>query len=144
MGTPSYSSLQSSILEESEKYGDIVQGTFRDTYHILTLKHIRGLTWILNYCSQAAFVMKAEDDIFVNYYLLFNYLDENFPKSSTDSMISTTSNQLFVCYIQKNMKVVRKKKANDKFRQLPTRSNFIHNFALVGLILPLPKRLIVF
>jgi len=57
---------QSKIVEESELYHDIVQEDFEDTYHNLTLKTIMGLKWISIFCSQSKYVMKTDDDIFVN------------------------------------------------------------------------------
>ena len=39
---------------------------FQDSYHNLTLKTVMGLKWVKDHCSQARFVMKTDDDIFVN------------------------------------------------------------------------------
>ena len=38
----------------------------QDTYHNLTLKTVMGLKWTSIFCPQARFVMKTDDDIFVN------------------------------------------------------------------------------
>jgi len=62
------------LLFESEQYGDIVQEEFLDTYHNLTYKGIAALKWISIYCSQATFVLKTDDDIFVNTFTLLKYL----------------------------------------------------------------------
>ena len=43
---------------------------FQDTYHNLTLKTIMGLKWTSIFCSQARFVLKTDDDIYVNVELL--------------------------------------------------------------------------
>ena len=45
--------LQSKIEEESALYGDIVQGTFHDSYHNLTYKHVMALDWAVTFCPQA-------------------------------------------------------------------------------------------
>ena len=43
---------------------------FQDIYYNLTLKTVMGLKWSSIYCSQAKYVMKTDDDIFVNVPLL--------------------------------------------------------------------------
>merc|ERR1711894_270919 len=57
---------QSKIQDESTLYKDIVQEDFEDTYHNLTLKTIMGLKWMAIFCPQAEFVLKTDDDIYVN------------------------------------------------------------------------------
>ena len=43
---------------------------FQDIYYNLTLKTVMGLKWCSIYCNQAKYVMKTDDDIFVNIPLL--------------------------------------------------------------------------
>ena len=43
---------------------------FQDIYYNLTLKTVMGLKWSSIYCSQVKYVMKTDDDIFVNVPLL--------------------------------------------------------------------------
>ncbi len=38
----------------------------QDTYHNLTLKTTMGLKWTAIFCPQAQFVLKTDDDIYVN------------------------------------------------------------------------------
>ena len=47
---------------------------FQDTYHNLTLKTIMGLKWMAIFCPQAEFVLKTDDDIYVNVDLLHRSL----------------------------------------------------------------------
>lgn len=47
---------------------------FVDTYHNLTYKGIAALRWIDTYCSHATFVLKTDDDIFVNMFSLVRFL----------------------------------------------------------------------
>jgi len=65
---------QHAIDEEAAEFGDILQEDFKDAYHNLTLKTIGGLKWSSIFCPQAEFVMKTDDDIFVNVPLLLNSL----------------------------------------------------------------------
>ena len=62
------------INHESSKYGDIIQGDFADTYHTLTYKAIAGLKWVSDYCNNAKFVLKIDDDVLVNMFSLLRHL----------------------------------------------------------------------
>ena len=99
--------LQTQIEEESKQFGDIVQGSFHDTYSNLTLKHIMGLTWAAKFCSSAQLVMKMDDDIFVNYRLLDRMLLVRYPESQSDGLVSRFNHKMIGCYIQHKMKVIR-------------------------------------
>ena len=57
-----------SIEEENRKFGDIVQGDFVDSYNNLSFKGIMGNLWVAEFCEQADFVVKTDDDL---YYDLF-------------------------------------------------------------------------
>uniref|UniRef100_A0A8C6Y0G9 Hexosyltransferase n=1 Tax=Naja naja TaxID=35670 RepID=A0A8C6Y0G9_NAJNA len=52
------------VINESLKYGDIIQKNFIDTYFNLTLKTMMGIEWIHKFCSESSFVMKADSDVF--------------------------------------------------------------------------------
>lgn len=54
------------LQEEQNKYGDLVIGSFIDSYHNLTYKHMMGYKWILNFCRHATFVLKIDDDMFID------------------------------------------------------------------------------
>jgi len=47
---------------------------FVDTYHNLTYKGVAALRWVDAYCSHATFVLKTDDDIFVNMFSLVRFL----------------------------------------------------------------------
>ncbi|XP_049267955.1 beta-1,3-galactosyltransferase 4-like [Rhipicephalus sanguineus] len=64
--TPSGVILQERVADESARYGDIIQADFRDTYRNLTLKSVFLLKWAFMYCSRAQFLLKTDDDVFVN------------------------------------------------------------------------------
>ena len=59
MGTSSDEKDQEIVDEEHKLYGDIVQGSFLESYKNLTLKAIMGLKWVSQYCSQAPFAIKV-------------------------------------------------------------------------------------
>jgi len=71
------------ILEnESSIYGDIIQGTFNDSYTNVTLKTVSMLDWVLKYCSDVPFVLKTDDDMFINVPLLLSFIDRKYDDSN--------------------------------------------------------------
>uniref|UniRef100_A0A0B7BLK7 Hexosyltransferase n=1 Tax=Arion vulgaris TaxID=1028688 RepID=A0A0B7BLK7_9EUPU len=53
-------------LSESAQYGDILQEDYIDCYNNLSLKSVSILKWVSSFCSNAKFVLKADDDMYVN------------------------------------------------------------------------------
>ena len=71
MGYSSDRTQQERIRNESDVHKDLVQGVFLDTYKNLTYKTVMGHMWVSKFCSQAEFVVKADDDIFLDLYGLY-------------------------------------------------------------------------
>ena len=59
---------------ENVIYGDIIQGNFTDTYTNLTLKTLLSLKWALRYCNNTKYVIKVDDDVWLNVPKLLNLL----------------------------------------------------------------------
>ena len=70
LGLPNNESLQANIEDENNIHGDIVQGNFIDSYRNLTHKGVMGLRWVKENCKQAKFIVKIDDDMFVNTLLI--------------------------------------------------------------------------
>ena len=87
---------------ESDVYNDIVQEDFIDSYKNLTYKGIMALKWITEYCSNAQYILKADDDMIVNTFSLIRHL-----KALSDHSISK-ENTLF-CLVWIGMGVIRDK-----------------------------------
>ncbi|RUS78933.1 hypothetical protein EGW08_013311, partial [Elysia chlorotica] len=47
-------------------YGDIVQENFIDSYRNLSLKSVAIVRWVSLYCPGSTFVIKADDDMYIN------------------------------------------------------------------------------
>ena len=60
--------MQKVLEEENGIHNDLVQGDFQDTYHNLSYKAIMGNLWVAEFCSQAQFVVKTDDDMYVDLY----------------------------------------------------------------------------
>lgn len=74
-------SVQEDISKESHKYNDIVQEDFIDRYQNLSLKSIAYLRWVSNRCKNVKFVLKTDDDMYVNIPVLVETLaQENHSK----------------------------------------------------------------
>ncbi|KAG0702378.1 Beta-1,3-galactosyltransferase 1 [Chionoecetes opilio] len=54
------------VLEESRVFGDVVVEDFIDSYTNLTLKTVFMLKWVQQHCAKAQYVIKVDDDIFLN------------------------------------------------------------------------------
>ncbi|XP_061175686.1 beta-1,3-galactosyltransferase 5-like [Saccostrea echinata] len=66
-----YLELTQKLEKEKDKYRDILQGSYTDTYRNLTYKVMHGLTWATAHCH-SKFVLKTDDDCFVNTQLLYD------------------------------------------------------------------------
>ncbi|KAM9390202.1 beta-1,3-galactosyltransferase 5 [Phaethornis superciliosus] len=74
LGSTEDISQQAEIAAESQKYKDIIQKNFTDTYYNLTLKTMMGIEWIHRFCYQSSFIMKTDTDVFVNVFYLTELL----------------------------------------------------------------------
>ncbi|KAL3857930.1 hypothetical protein ACJMK2_012555 [Sinanodonta woodiana] len=70
VGLPQESSVQKRLQIENDQHGDIVQGNFIDDYHNLTHKGVMGFKWISENCKNVKYVIKIDDDVFVNIFYL--------------------------------------------------------------------------
>ena len=65
------------IQKESNEHKDIIVGDFNEHYHNMTLKSLLDFKWMLNYCSNAKYLLKSDDDMFINVPYLISVLKEN-------------------------------------------------------------------
>ncbi|XP_013925050.1 PREDICTED: beta-1,3-galactosyltransferase 4-like [Thamnophis sirtalis] len=66
--------LQAALEREAAERGDLLQGRFADTYANLTLKTLALLGWAAARCPAARFLLKADDDVFLNLPALGRHL----------------------------------------------------------------------
>ena len=105
MGIPKEQSVQEALHLESDTYGDIVQENFIDSYRNLTYKAIEGLKWITHNCGHAQFILKSDDDIFVNIFNLVVHL------KSILQFRKGEMSKLLLCLVWYRMKVIRDPKS---------------------------------
>lgn len=92
--------VNNKIKNEQKIHGDIIQGNSFDSYDNLTLKTISALEWIDTYCSEADFVLKTDDDVFINIDRLLAFLRD--VDTKTDAIYGR---------LAKNWKPLRNKKS---------------------------------
>ncbi|KAK0066770.1 beta-1 3-galactosyltransferase 5 [Biomphalaria pfeifferi] len=68
-------SVQNYIDKEADLYGDILQEDYIDHYKNLTFKTLSILKWVTSRCPGSQFVLKADDDMFINVPLLVQNLN---------------------------------------------------------------------
>lgn len=66
VGTATDRRLQRRLDAEGHLKGDLVQGSFHDSYRNLTYKHVMALKWVKYHCPEARYVLKTDDDVFVH------------------------------------------------------------------------------
>ena len=94
LGTTPNTRLLEEVGQESAEHGDIVQGDLLDTYRNLTYKSVMGHLWVRwvgaaaaeescsimsvfsEFCSQADFVIKTDDDIYIDLYATHTVLQK--------------------------------------------------------------------
>lgn len=62
--------------QENYIYGDLIRGHFIDSYNNLTLKTISMLEWVDKYCQKASFILKTDDDMFINVPKLLGFIEK--------------------------------------------------------------------
>lgn len=74
LGSTQNGTLQKQIEQEAANYFDIIQQDFIDSYQNLTLKSVMLLKWVSQYCPNVQYVLKTDDDMYVNVPNLVNTL----------------------------------------------------------------------
>lgn len=75
LGSSSSSSIQTMVRREWKDHNDLVQEDFVDSYYNLSTKTISMLKWVSNNCNKVKYVLKTDDDIYVNAPALFQRLE---------------------------------------------------------------------
>lgn len=68
--------VQRVLGREHGRYGDLIQCQARDTYNNLTLKSIAALEWTRHYCPWAKYLLKTDDDMFIDVRRLLRFIDK--------------------------------------------------------------------
>lgn len=66
--------VQTALQHESHTHNDIIHADFVESYHNLTIKVLVGIKWVLTYCSQTQYVVRTDDDMYSDVFVLLNML----------------------------------------------------------------------
>ena len=77
LGVHRIDAYNSLITYEADTFGDIVQFDFVDDYRNMTYKNLLGITWVNRHCAHARYVLKSDDDVFVNIPSVIEMLNQN-------------------------------------------------------------------
>jgi hypothetical protein len=80
--------VQRVLGREHGRYGDLIQCQVRDTYNNLTLKSIAALEWTRQYCPWAKYLLKTDDDMFIDVRRLLRFIDKVETEAITKSGIN--------------------------------------------------------
>ncbi|XP_036345291.1 beta-1,3-galactosyltransferase 5-like [Rhagoletis pomonella] len=75
LGRTTNESVSKELSIENFIYGDVIRGNFIDSYTNLTLKTISTLEWVDLHCQHAKFILKTDDDMFINVPKLLQFID---------------------------------------------------------------------
>lgn len=116
IGRPTDKNLQTQLDAESLLNKDILQGDFVDSYHNLTLKALFALGFISERCSNIKYVLKIDDDIFVNVFKIIELIQQS----------EKTSKSLLICPQWIGMGIIRdpKSKWYVKKEEFPGKNTF--------------------
>ncbi|XP_034668564.1 beta-1,3-galactosyltransferase 5-like [Drosophila subobscura] len=75
LGRTTNATLNESLNKENYMYGDMIRGNFIDSYFNLTLKTISMLEWADMHCPRVKYILKTDDDMFINVPRLLDFID---------------------------------------------------------------------
>ncbi|KAK6195351.1 hypothetical protein SNE40_000801 [Patella caerulea] len=74
LGKSTNSTLNSQVRDEAKITKDIVQADFQESYYNLTFKVLMGFKWVKTFCPETQFVMKIDEDTFIDVPRILNLL----------------------------------------------------------------------
>ena len=66
LGRPTESNIDAVVTNENNKYHDLIQGDFVDTYFNNTIKTLMTFGWLYNYCDNSTFYLFVDDDYYIS------------------------------------------------------------------------------
>ncbi|XP_059479975.1 beta-1,3-galactosyltransferase 5-like [Neocloeon triangulifer] len=83
LGAVTNETLQRRLEDEGRRHGDLVQGSFNDSYRNLTYKHVMALKWLHYHCQGYKYALKTDDDVFVKLDSIVTLINNGtFPESN--------------------------------------------------------------
>jgi len=83
VGLSDNTTLDKDVADESTKNGDVIVNNINDSYQNLSLKTISAFVWFKQFCSKSRFLLKVDDDMFVQINRLLELIRELLAKNAT-------------------------------------------------------------
>ncbi|KMQ86472.1 beta- -galactosyltransferase 5-like protein [Lasius niger] len=77
LGTTLDPKVEAILRKEQNMYNDVIRGRFLDSYSNLTLKTISTLEWVDTYCPKVRYLLKTDDDMFINVPRLLAFVNKH-------------------------------------------------------------------
>ena len=76
LGLPEKRDDMAPVDKEARLYRDILQWNFIDSYKNLSVKSLLGMQWVSKHCQNAKFIMKADDDVYLNITHILQFITD--------------------------------------------------------------------
>ena len=96
------------IKQEADNYNDIIMIDTIDTYQNLFYKHLTVINWIMDNCQNATYVIKLDDDVFVNIKKLTRHLIDKFGMDSNNNSKQNEQSKFLYCNVNDMALPIRK------------------------------------
>jgi len=104
--------IERRVVTEHRRHGDIVQADFIDSYVNLTVKTVMALRWALRACPQVQYMMKSDDDVYVDVAALTGRLElERTTQISTFGVDEATANSFIIGQVIDSARPVRDRRS---------------------------------
>lgn len=87
LATDHFPDLQGMLGHEADLHKDLLQWDYRDTFFNLTLKEVLFQEWFSKNCPQARYILKGDDDVFVNTLRVIGLLESLSERTAKDLFI---------------------------------------------------------
>lgn len=100
------------VVAEHRRQGDVVQADFVDNYVNLTAKTVVALRWATRACPRVRYVMKSDDDVYVNVTALTRRLEqERTTQISTFGVDEDSANSFIIGQVVDSARPVRDRRS---------------------------------
>ena len=87
VGLSDNGTVAKAVTKESEKNGDVIVNNITDLYENLSLKTISAFVWLKQFCPKSKFLLKVDDDMFVQVERLLEMIKTLLDKNDNPRMI---------------------------------------------------------